>query len=121
MAETGPEQALAALLKYSFQNELDPGSYNEIRDGSPNIQGKTRLFVAMGRKDRLTPKKLVSLIKTKAKVEDRKIDDVQVFDKFSFITVSFRDAERILKIFRKENRGRRPMVVMANEGRSGRR
>ena len=121
LAETGPEQALAALLKYSFQNELDPGSYNEIRDGSPNIQGKTRLFVAMGRKDRLTPKKLVSLIKTKAKVEDRKIDDVQVFDKFSFITVSFRDAERILKIFRKENRGRRPMVVMANEGRSGRR
>ena len=115
-----PETALAALLKYTFQDELDPENYNEIRDMYPGIKGKTRLFIARGKKDRLTKRTLVNLIKNKANIEERKIDDVQVFDTFSFITVPFKEAERILASFRTENGGKHPFVQVAKNGRKER-
>lgn len=114
-----PEMAVAALLKYTFRNELDPGNYNEIRDAFPPIQGKTRLFVAWGKKDRMGKRKLVDFIKKKAGIDQRKIDNVQVFDSYSFITVPFREAERILRSFQKENGGRRPAVEIARPEMGG--
>jgi len=114
-----PEMAVAALLKYTFRNELDPGNYNEIRDAFPPIQGKTRLFVAWGKKDRMGKRKLVDLIKKKAGIDQQKIDNVQVFDSYSFITVPFREAERILQSFKKENRGKRPVVEIARPEMGG--
>ncbi len=114
-----PEMAVAALLKYTFRNELDPGNYNEIRDAFPPIQGKTRLFVAWGKKDRMGKRKLVDFIEKKAGIDQRKIDNVQVFDSYSFITVPFREAERILRSFQKENGGRRPAVEIARPETGG--
>ncbi|MDD5584887.1 MAG: DEAD/DEAH box helicase [Candidatus Omnitrophica bacterium] len=111
------EKVLAAILKHSFQDELDERSYNEIRDVSVNRKGTARLFVALGRLDNMTPQKLVSFIKQKAKVEDRKIHDVRIFDAFSFITVPFEEAEVILRVFKKEQGGKRPMVERAREKR----
>ncbi|TDJ05835.1 MAG: ATP-dependent helicase, partial [Deltaproteobacteria bacterium] len=70
-----------------------------------------------GKKDDMNKRKLVSFIKDKANVEDRSIDDVQVFDKFSFITVPFKDAEHIIECFRKDSNGRRPLVEMANKAK----
>jgi len=119
LSENLPEKAVAALLKYSFANELDPGTYNEIRDVYPPIQGQTRLFVAMGKKDRLTPHKLVNLIQTRARIDQKKIDDVQVMETYSFITVPFREAEKILKTFKQERRGRRPIVERAQKEKKG--
>jgi len=113
LSENSPEQAMAALLKYTFRDELDPRNYNEIRDVYPQINGKTRLFVARGKKDQMTKRKLVGFIKKKANIDDRKINNVQVFDNYSFITVPFKEAERILKSFKKENRGKRSVVEVA--------
>ncbi len=117
LAENDPEQALAAVLKYTFQDELDPNNYNEIRNGFRKIRGKTRLFIARGRKDGMTKRKLVDFIKQKAGINDHKIDDAQVFDNFSFISVPFPEAERILHVFRHENRGQRPMVTVAKKAK----
>ena len=115
LSETSAEQTIAALLKYTFQDQLDPDSYSEIRDTNPPIQGKTRLFVAMGKKDHLTPRKLVNFIQTEARIDQRKIDDVQVLDTYSFITVPFREAEQILTVFKKQSRGKRPVVERAQK------
>ena len=104
-------------MKYTFRDELDPGSYNEIRDTYPPIQGKTRLFVALGKKDRLTPRQLVKFIEKKTRIDQRKIDDVQVMDNYSFITVPFREAEEILKVFKKFSRGQRPVVERASKSK----
>ncbi len=116
--ETNPEKSMAALLKYAFQNELDTRNYNEIRDVSPQIKGTTRLFIAKGKKDQMTKKKLVNFIKTKAGIEDRKIDGVQVLDSYSFVTVPFKEAEQILQCFKKEKNGRRPVVEIAKKEKS---
>jgi ATP-dependent RNA helicase DeaD len=142
LVETQPEDILAALLKYTFKNELDVSSYKEIRevkerrdtrdnrgesrgdfrdsrDSRDNrqveITEQTRLFIALGKKDGMTRKSIVQLIKDKAKTFDEKINDVQVFDTFSFITVPFREAEIILKVFKNERPGKRPMIEKAGD------
>ncbi len=61
----------------------------------------------------MIPKKLVQLIRTKAGVEDRKIRDVEILEKFSFLTVAHEDAELILASFR--DKGKKQMVSVAHE------
>ncbi len=113
LKENEAEKVLAALLKHSFQDELDESSYNEIRDVSIDRKGTTRLFVALGKIDGITPRKLVTFIKQQAKVHSEKIKDIQIFDKFSFVTVPFEEAEIMLNIFKKKMGGKRPMVERA--------
>ncbi|MFQ5561242.1 MAG: DEAD/DEAH box helicase, partial [Nitrospinota bacterium] len=115
-----PEVVLASLLKHSFQAELDERSYSEIREVSIDRKGTTRLFVARGKADNMTPGRLVSFIKNQADVPEKKIRDVQVFDKFSFLTVPFEDAEFILDSFKQTRRGQRPIVSRAKSGGSSR-
>lgn len=109
-----PEKVLSALLKYAFQKELDESSYNEIRSVTVDTKGTTRLFIALGKHDGMNPKKLIRLIKKEANIPDRKIGKIQIFDKFSFITMPFREAEELLEIFKRKQSGKRPMVVLAN-------
>ena len=113
LEENEPENVLAALLKYSFQDKLDERHYSEIRGVSIDIKGKTRLFVARGRSDGMTPKNLVNFIRQETNVNDIKIKDVKIFDTFSFITAPFEEAEIILEIFKRKNRGKRPVIVKA--------
>ncbi|MCK5288128.1 MAG: DEAD/DEAH box helicase, partial [Candidatus Omnitrophica bacterium] len=97
LVENKPEEVCSALLKHFFQEELEIKNYNKIRETSKNsfidIKGKTRLFVALGKMDGMSPRRLVDFIKNKVHVDDRKINDVQIFDKFSFINVPFEEAE----------------------------
>jgi len=116
--EQEPEQIIAALLKHSYQDELSGKGYSEIREISVDKTGTARLFVALGKSDSITRGKLIKLIKQKAKIEESKIDDVKIFDDFSFITVPFEDAEIILHVFKKEGKGKRPIVVRAKKKKS---
>ncbi len=112
-----PENILAALLQYSFQDELDAKSYTEIKDAVVDTKGKTRLFVKQGKKDGLTRKKLVNFIKDKCNVRDEKIRDLQILDKFSFVTLPFHEAEILLSFFRKRKRGSGPLITKAKKAR----
>jgi ATP-dependent RNA helicase DeaD len=120
LSKNDPEIMLAALLKYTFQNELNPDNYNEIRDTYPPIKGTTRLFIARGKKENMTKKKLVEFIRLQANIDDRKIDNVEVHDIFSFITVPFREAEIILQSLNKKNKGKRNLVEVAKHDQKSR-
>jgi ATP-dependent RNA helicase DeaD len=112
-----PETIIASVLRYAFQDELDPSNYSEIRKVSIDKKGKARLFVALGRNKGMTPKKVVDFIESETSVRGNRIRDVRVMEEFSFITVSFEDAEIILNVFREKNHGQRPMVEKAKEGK----
>ncbi|GAX59545.1 DNA/RNA helicase [Candidatus Scalindua japonica] len=116
--EQDPETIIAALLKHSYQDELSGKSYSEIKDISVDKAGTARLFVALGKSDAITRSKLLKLLEQKANIEEGKIDDVKIFDNFSFITVPFEDAEIILHVFKKEGKGKRPIVVRAKKKKS---
>jgi ATP-dependent RNA helicase DeaD len=113
-----PTVLLAAILSYSFEDELNPQNYGRIKEVSskaPQLdeQGKARLFVALGKKDKMTAKKLVELITSKSSVKAKQINDIQVMDKFSFITVPFKEAESIVAGFRQK--GKKPLVSHAKK------
>jgi len=109
-------EILAALLHYSFEEDLNPDTYNEIKEiGTKERQldgkGKARLFVALGKKDRLDARKLVDLVTSKVSIKGKDIRDVQVMDNFSFITVPFDKAEKIIKNFR--GKDKKPLITHA--------
>ena len=108
-----PTEILAAILNYCFEEELNPEAYGEIKEVSAkgrqiDLQGKTRLFVALGKKDKIDARKLVELILSRVSVNSTHISDIQIMDKFSFITVPFAKAEKIVISFKEK--GRRPLI-----------
>jgi ATP-dependent RNA helicase DeaD len=114
LGEDKPNDIIAALLNYCFSEELDPGAYGEIaevggRGGQVDRQGKSRLFVALGKHDKMTPKKLVDLILKRVPMKGHQVGDIQVMDKFSFIAVPFDKAEQVIASFKEK--GRRPLIT----------
>ncbi|MBA7518303.1 DEAD-box ATP-dependent RNA helicase CshA [subsurface metagenome] len=113
-------QILAKLLSYCFDNELNPGLYNEIKDLSGKnrrieMEGRTRLFVALGKKDKISPSKLVKFIIKNTGVKNSAIDQVEVYNNFSFVTVPFKEAEIILGVFQKKSGKKKSLVVKAKK------
>ena len=115
LTEVSPKEALAAFIKNSFGDELNISSYGKIREISVDFKGTTRLFVARGKVDGMDPRKLVDMIQQTAQVNPSKIRDVRIFDKFSFITVPFEEAEVILHAFVKNKISKRSIVERAKE------
>jgi ATP-dependent RNA helicase DeaD len=103
---------LAACLSLSFGDELDTGSYQEIHHvESVDNKGRTRLFVAKGRRQGITPGGLIKFISRHSDVNEKLIRDIQIYDDYTLVTVPFADAEVILKKSR-QKKGR-PMISKA--------
>ncbi len=121
LENNNPTVVLAAMLNYCFEKEVDPNSYKEIteigkkgkRPDKLDMHGKARLFVALGKKDKITPRKLTGLIMGKVDIKPRDIGDVQVMDKFSFITVPFDKAEEIVLSFK--DSGKKQLITHADK------
>ena len=120
LGDNNPTDILAAILNYCFEEELNPDAYGEIQEiGARGRQldqeGKARLFVALGRKDKMNAKKLVDLITSRVSVKPKQLKDIQVMDRFSFINVPFDKAEEIVVSFKEK--GRKPLISHAKKGK----
>jgi ATP-dependent RNA helicase DeaD len=93
------------------------GGYNNRmendRGGRVDSKGTARLFIAKGRNDGMDPRKLVDFIQKETNIDQSKIDDVKIFDAFSFFAAPFADAEEILKTFQQNASGNRSLVSRA--------
>lgn len=112
------KNVIGALLKYSFEDQLDEKSYREISEvhGSRDTvdrEGTTRLFIALGKKDGMSHRAIVDLIKRNSNLNDKNINEVQVFDKFSFASVPFEKAEEVIHSFKNQNKGKKNIVSRA--------
>lgn len=97
----------------------DKSRQSDIERGEAELDqtGKVRLFIALGKNKGTTVKKLLSTITTKAKVNENKIRNVELFENFSFVSVPFKEAEIILEAFDSEKEGKKPLIEKAKEGR----
>ncbi|MGL5126523.1 MAG: DEAD/DEAH box helicase [Fusobacteriaceae bacterium] len=86
-------------------------------DGALENTGKVRLFIALGRKDNMTLKKLLETISKKSKVNESKIRNVELYENFSFVSVPFNDAEVIIQSFDEDRRGKKPLVEKAKDSK----
>lgn len=117
LKDNNPEEILAAIIKYSFDREFDETRYREIGDVSVDRKGTTRLFVSLGKKDGMMPRKLVKMINNETNIPAGRINDVKILDSFSFLTVSFEDAEVILKSFNSGKGKKQAIVQKANDSK----
>lgn len=94
------------------RRDRDGGGDRSRRSFSGNTGNRDgeRLFIALGKLDNLTPRTLVDMIHEKSGVPGRFINDVKVMEKFSFISVSDRDADRIINAMNKDAKGNRAIA-----------
>lgn len=110
-----PEDVLCALLKNAYKDDLEAKNYSRIRKVQLEKQGKTRLFIAMGKENGMNIKKLIAFIQNEVKIESRLIRDIKVLESFSFVTLPFKEAEMVLEAFKKKKKGRKSIVEKANK------
>ena len=123
LANSDSRSVVASVLVHSYGKLMDKSSYRKLtpvrRRGSDRSlveeEGHTRLFIARGKKDKMTRKTLVEFIVKRAGVPPQVIEGVEVFDTFSFVSAPFQFAEQILERFRKDSRGKRSLVVKAKQ------
>lgn len=115
LAEYAPEVALSALLRLAFRSELDQESYPEIRSFSVDRKGTARIFLALGRRDGYTARRVVDLLKYRCGLRDKQIDDIQMADDYTLLSVPFDDASRIVHELNGGGKSRRPMAGIACE------
>lgn len=86
-------------------------------EDSLDTTGKVRLFIALGKKDGITLKKLLDKISKKANVAESKIRNVELYENFSFVSVPFKEAEIIIDAFEVERTGKKPLIEKAKENK----
>ncbi len=135
--EMGPTEAVEILLHTLIKDKIDVTRYGDVKpknysrgreqnfgDSNRNgDSGNVRLFVNMGSSKGLDKKKLVEFISERTGVEPSNINNVKIFENFSFIDVSEFDAEVILKTLNSKkgkNSRSKPLVERAREKRENR-
>ena len=119
LLETGkPSKILAAVLSFAFEEDLNPDSYGKVKEFSEkphdlDTRGKARLFVAQGKKDKLHADGLIRMVLSAVRMKSRDITDIQIMDNFSFMTVPFEYAEPLIKAFKSNRRGQKPLITHA--------
>lgn len=111
IGDEDPVKVVAALLRHVYQDDFIAETYKNI-DSSIKVLDNTRLFIALGRKDGMTPRKLLDYLNKQVKTPGRKVKDIKILDAFSFISVPLDEAEIIM---RKLNQGNRVMVEKAKQ------
>ncbi|HLO90964.1 MAG TPA: DEAD/DEAH box helicase [Lentimicrobium sp.] len=64
----------------------------------------TRMFVSIGRKDKVMPQQLIGLINEVTKTREIKIGRIDIMDSYSFIDIDSGAVKKVLKAFTDENR-----------------
>ncbi len=118
MEDRDPKHVISSILRHFYEDEFLPENYSEIEDVRVKIEDKTRLFIALGSKDGYNPGRLLDLLNKKAKTPGRKVKDIKILDKYSFITVPLQEAGFIMKALNSK-KDSKPLVEEASGSISG--
>ncbi len=123
-----PEVALAAILKQAFKDQLNIEKYTEFvvpqyderhtgarRDHSKGKSNTSRIFIALGKKDNNGTRDIVDFIVQETNLKAGLIDEVRVFDAFSFATIPTEEAETLIMVHKKLAKGGKPLVTIAKD------
>lgn len=113
--DKSPEDLIAAILEFALEDELEEKNYAQIKQPKTKKDKKTRLFIGLGKKDKISPKKLLEIIHSETKIPSKAINEISIFDKFSFMTVSENDANTIIDAFRHKKRKKQIQIERAKE------
>lgn len=112
-----PSEIAAAAIHLLWESWV--GAPKESQDevaafGEQPEAGMTRLFVSMGRQDKLRPADLVGAITNEAGIPGKSIGAIDIMDRSAFVEVPLEAAERVMEALGKTKlRGRRVRVGLA--------
>jgi ATP-dependent RNA helicase DeaD len=84
----------AALLRTLYQEKI---SYDYKENSIGSQTGFTRMFLSVGRKDKVNPKLLLKYLNDAAKIGKEHIGDIDIYDKFSFIDLKDTKVKSLFK------------------------
>ncbi|MGY6560008.1 MAG: DEAD/DEAH box helicase [Nitritalea sp.] len=70
------------------------------RSGVARDANMARLFISLGKKDRIRPNDIVGAIAGETGVPGRSIGGIDIFDNFSFVDVPSKDAAHVIKVMK---------------------
>lgn len=113
----GKEKTFWAGRDSSRERNFERGERDSTRESFRSREntpkGETmRLFVARGKKDRLFPKDILSMIEQDAWVSLKYVKKVEIYDSFSYLDVKWDDGEEITKTYKRKNNAK-PLIVQA--------
>ncbi|SDZ22504.1 ATP-dependent RNA helicase DeaD [Proteiniborus ethanoligenes] len=86
---------LKTLVTQNSKNDFSQAdTYNYEDTGAE--KGMVRLFVNMGRKDRIQPKHIVEAIASRTSLSGKLIGAIDIFDKFSFVDIPYEYVDEVL-------------------------
>ncbi|MFP4016399.1 MAG: DEAD/DEAH box helicase [Halanaerobiales bacterium] len=91
-------EVAAALLKMVMNEEEQSEVKNENFGDTGAEPGMVRLFINIGKKDRIGPGNIVAAIAGETGLEGRLIGAIDVYDRFTFVEVPHDKADQVLKI-----------------------
>lgn len=104
----------AALMQMLFEKEIS----FDYTENSIGVESNVRLFINIGRKDKIDVRKLLEFIDKASGVSGSEIGDIDILDKFTFIDVPQRVTDVIIKNVRgKKLNGRKVNVEVANSNK----
>jgi len=120
--ETMAAALLTKMLKGSAIEEIDNAGMNGFRQSDRKVRGKNgrvKLFVNIGRKEKVDPRDLVRVITKETDVTGREIGKINVYNEFSFIEVPEEHAKHVIQRLRKKTiNGTRINVEISREKKS---
>lgn len=84
----------AALMNIVYSKEV---SYDYTENSINSSSEYTRLFLTVGRIDKINPKQIVQFFNETAKVNKEAIGDIDILEKFSFVNVSQSAVDSVIK------------------------
>jgi ATP-dependent RNA helicase DeaD len=119
-----PMEIAAAALHMLWQNQHNISAelaQEMAADGEQPEQGMVRLFVGMGRRDKLRPGDLVGAITNEAGLSGRDIGTIDILDRSAFVEVPMREADNVVAVLRRTKlRGQKVKVQVARPLDQGR-
>ncbi len=109
----------AALMHILYQKKISFDYVeNNIGISTGANTGYTRMFLSVGKKDKVNPRLLLRFLKDTAKIDKEHIGTVDVYDKFSFIDLRDNKVKSLIKgCANKKINGRKIRVEISNPKR----
>jgi ATP-dependent RNA helicase DeaD len=106
-----PIEVAAALLKFQLEGfgAAPAGESSLDETGAP--AGMARLFITVGREQKIRPGDIVKLITEKTGINYRDIGNIRILEKFTFVEVPRDSAERVIDALQKSMIGGRKVTA----------
>ena len=103
-----------------YKDAEDINDQSKANDRAVSDENMQRFFINLGRKDKLTPPRLMGLINEQHKKRDIEIGQIEILDKFSFFELDASYADKTIEVFKgTEFEGRRVSVEFTSPKKDG--